>query len=70
MQIERHAALDCYRSQFTDEDLAGLHAVIDAYERSQAPAAATHGERLKVLPTAALHVGLGGTGAAPGAGAA
>ncbi len=66
VQPERHAALDCYRSQFTDDDLAGLHAVIDAYERSQAPAGATHGERLKVLPSAALHVGLGGAATAPG----
>jgi len=58
VQHERHAALDCYRSQFTQHDLAGLHRVIDRHERAQAPTGASHGERLKVLPVSALHVGL------------
>jgi len=58
VQHERHATLDCYRSQFTQEDLVGLHRVIDRHERAQAPTDATHGERLKVLPVSALHVGL------------
>ena len=58
VQTQRHAALDCYRSQFTEQDLVGLHEVIDRYERAQAPTGTTHGERLKVLPVSALHVGL------------
>jgi len=58
VQHERHATLDCYRSQFTPDDLVGLHRVIDRHERASAPSGATHGERLKVLPVSALHVGL------------
>ena len=58
VQAQRHATLDCYRSQFTEQDLAGLHRVIDRHERGQAPTGASHGERLKVLPVSALHVGL------------
>ena len=58
VQHERHATLDCYRSQFTQHDLVGLHRVIDRHERAQAPIGASHGERLKVLPVSALHVGL------------
>ncbi len=58
VQSERHATLDCYRSQFTEDDLAGLHRLIDRHERAQAPTGASHGERLKLLPVSALHVGL------------
>lgn len=58
IQTERHATLDCYRAQFTDGDLAGLHAAIDRYERGNAPAGATHGEVFRVVPTSALHVGI------------
>ena len=36
VQTERHAALDCYRAQFTDADLVGLHAAMDRYERGNA----------------------------------
>lgn len=59
VQAERHAALDCYRLQFDDEALAHLHRVVDRHERRLAPAGATHGEQLKVLPRAALHLGAG-----------
>lgn len=59
VQGERHAVLDCYRMQFTDEALAGLHRALDRHERNLAPAGATHGESLKVLPRSALHVGVG-----------
>jgi LmbE family N-acetylglucosaminyl deacetylase len=58
VQTERHAALDCYRAQFTDADLVGLHAAMDRYERGNAPAGATHAEIFRVVPTSALHVGL------------
>jgi len=58
VQHERHATLDCYRSQFTDDDLVGLHRLIDRHEQASAPSGASHGERLKVLPASALHVGL------------
>lgn len=58
VQEVRHAVLDCYRSQFGLDDLAGLHRVVDRYERSIAPPGATHGEQLKVLGAGALHVGL------------
>lgn len=60
VQERRHAALDCYRSQFTDEGLARLHAGLDRVEQSWAPSGATHGERLKVLAPHRLHVGIGG----------
>ena len=59
VQAERHAVLDCYRMQFTDEALAGLHRALDRHERSLAPSGATHGESLKVLPRSALHIGVG-----------
>ena len=58
VQQERHAALDCYVSQFDAAALDGLHAALDRHERAHAPAGATHGERLKLLPASALHVGL------------
>ncbi|HSL74716.1 MAG TPA: PIG-L deacetylase family protein [Ilumatobacteraceae bacterium] len=58
VQHERHAALDCYRAQFTADDLVGLHAAMDRYERRNAPDGATHGEVFRVVPTSALHVGL------------
>jgi len=58
VQQERHQALDCYVSQFDPDALNGLHAALDRHERAHAPAGATHGERLKLLPTSALHVGL------------
>jgi LmbE family N-acetylglucosaminyl deacetylase len=60
VQDRRHAALDCYRAQFTDEGLARLHSGLDRVERSWAPSGATHGERLKVLAPHRLHVGVGG----------
>jgi LmbE family N-acetylglucosaminyl deacetylase len=59
VQAERHAVLDCYRLQFTDESLAGLHRTLDRYERSLATGGATHGEPLKLLPRSALHIGVG-----------
>jgi LmbE family N-acetylglucosaminyl deacetylase len=66
VQTERHAALDCYRAQFSESDLVGLHAAMDRYERSNAADStldgtldgATHAEVFRVLPTSALHVGL------------
>lgn len=58
VQTERHAALDCYRAQFTDDDLAGLHAAMDRYERGNAREDGTHGEVFRVVPTSALHVGI------------
>lgn len=59
VQAERHAALDCYRLQFDEPSLTDLHRALDRYERACAPAGATHGERLNVLPRSALHLGLG-----------
>jgi LmbE family N-acetylglucosaminyl deacetylase len=61
VQTQRHAALDCYRAQFTDADLVALHTAMDRYERSNAaagPADATHAEVFRVVPASALHVGL------------
>jgi N,N'-diacetylchitobiose non-reducing end deacetylase len=58
VQVERHAALDCYRAQFTPDDLAALHAGMDRYERRNASDGATHAEVFRVVPTSALHVGL------------
>jgi LmbE family N-acetylglucosaminyl deacetylase len=62
VQTERHAALDCYRAQFTESDLVGLHAAMDRYERVNATDGrldgATHAEVFRVVPTSALHVGL------------
>jgi LmbE family N-acetylglucosaminyl deacetylase len=58
VQAQRHAALDCYRAQFTEADLAALHAGMDRYERRNAPDGATHAEVFRVVPTSALHVGL------------
>lgn len=59
VQAERHAVLDCYRLQFTDEALNGLRRTLDRYERGLAPEGATHGEHLKLLPRSALHIGVG-----------
>lgn len=67
VQEARHAALDCYRMQFTDDGLAGLHRGLDRVERSWAPDGATHGEALKVLAPHRLHVGLTGSGSVPSA---
>lgn len=58
VQTERHATLDCYRAQFTDDDLTGLHLALDRHERRNAPDGATHGEVFRVVPTSALHVGI------------
>jgi len=58
VQTARHSALDCYRAQFTAEDLDALRSLLDAHERSLATDGATHGEALCVLPTAAFHCGL------------
>jgi LmbE family N-acetylglucosaminyl deacetylase len=62
VQTERHAALDCYRAQFSAADLVGLHAAMDRYERGNATDGAldgaTHAEVFRVVPTSALHVGL------------
>lgn len=63
VQPERHAALDCYRSQFTDDDLSTLHRGLDRRERHQAarlegPEPITHAEALRVVHSAQLHVGL------------
>ena len=61
VQTQRHAALDCYRAQFTDADLVGLHTAMDRYERANAAgrvAGATHAEVFRVVPASALHVGL------------
>lgn len=60
VQEERHAVLDCYRAQFTPEDLHRLHRGLDRLERAGAPPGGTHGERLKVLAPHQLHVGLAG----------
>lgn len=59
VQDARHAALDCYRLQFTDDSLAALHRAVDRHERACAEDGATHGEWLKVLPRSALHLGVG-----------
>ena len=58
VQAQRHAALDCYRAQFTPDDLAALHTAMDRYERRNATDGATHGEVVRVVATSALHVGL------------
>ena len=58
VQTERHAALDCYRAQFTADDLLGLHTALDRHERANATDAATHAEVFRVVPTSALHVGI------------
>ena len=55
VQIERHAALDCYRAQFDATGLTALHDAIDRHERTQAPPDATHGEALRVMNPGALH---------------
>jgi N,N'-diacetylchitobiose non-reducing end deacetylase len=55
VQVERHAALDCYRSQFDDHALEALHEAIDRHESSQAPNGATHGEALRIVGTGTLH---------------
>jgi LmbE family N-acetylglucosaminyl deacetylase len=60
VQEERHAVLDCYRSQFTSDELRRLHRGLDTLERSVAPTGGTHGERLRVLAPHQLHVGLTG----------
>ena len=58
VQHERHAALDCYRAQLSGDDLVGLHAAMDRYERRNATDGATHAEVFRVVPASALHVGL------------
>ena len=63
VQGPRHAALDCYRAQLTDNDLATLHRGLDRRERQQAagssgPKAVTHAEALRVIAAGRLHVAL------------
>jgi LmbE family N-acetylglucosaminyl deacetylase len=55
----KHRAIDAYQSQFAAEELANLHRGLDAMERRWAEAETfTHGEALKLLEPARLHVGL------------
>lgn len=52
----KHQAIDCYRSQFGDEELRGLHAILAGQEREWAEATPyTHAERFKVLRPFQLH---------------
>jgi LmbE family N-acetylglucosaminyl deacetylase len=52
----KHRAIDCYRSQFREEELRGLHAILERQEREWAVATPyTHAERFKVLRPFQLH---------------
>lgn len=52
----KHRALDAYRAQFTPEDSALLHLVLDVKERQYAEGqGCTHAEALKVLDPRLLH---------------
>jgi LmbE family N-acetylglucosaminyl deacetylase len=52
----KHSAIDCYRTQFRDEELRGLHAILERQEREWASATPyTHAERFKVLRPFQLH---------------
>jgi len=53
---KKHRALEAYRAQFTEEDLALLHMVLDMKERQYAEGQAyTHAEALKVVHPRLLH---------------
>lgn len=56
-QLRKHAALDCYRAQFTPQDLDALHSLLKQRE-SQAGQAGncTYGEPLKLLLPSQLHL--------------
>jgi LmbE family N-acetylglucosaminyl deacetylase len=52
----KHRALDCYRAQFRDDELRGLHALLERQERECARATPwRHAEAFKVLRPAQLH---------------
>jgi LmbE family N-acetylglucosaminyl deacetylase len=54
---KKHKALDAYRAQFSETDLAGLHMFLDYKEQEYAKDEPfSHGEPLKVLRTSHLHV--------------
>ena len=55
----KHAAIDCYRAQLSEDQLKLIHFGLDLKEQEWAAAEAfSHGEGLKVLPPSAFHVGL------------
>jgi len=52
----KHRALDCYRAQFREEELRGLHALLEAREREAARALPhRYAETFKVLRPGQLH---------------
>lgn len=52
----KHRALDCYRAQFRDDELRGLHALLERQERAWAQGTPyRHAEAFKVLRPAQLH---------------
>ncbi len=53
---KKHRAIDCYRTQFTSEGMAGLHAALDLMERAAAEGQPfSHAEAFKVLGDGMLH---------------
>jgi len=55
----KHRAIDCYRSQLQGDELRGLHAGLGALERRwAADHSFSHGEALRWLSPAELHVGI------------
>ncbi len=62
---KKHAAIDCYRAQFYDEEMQMLHRLLDEQERACAQERAytegqicSHAEPLKVLIPRQLHMGI------------
>ena len=52
----KHSALDCYRAQFREEELRGLHALLERQEREAARATPyRYAETFKVLRPGQLH---------------
>ena len=55
----KHAAIDCYRAQLSEDQLKLIHFGLDLKEQEWAASEAfSHGEGLKVLAPSAFHVGL------------
>jgi len=55
----KHAAIDAYAAQLSEDQLKLIHFGLDLKEQEWAAAEAfSHGEGLKVLPPSAFHVGL------------
>jgi LmbE family N-acetylglucosaminyl deacetylase len=56
-QAIKHAALDCYRLQFTVDTMASLHRKLETFERQTGQAAGfEYGEPLKLLAPDQLHI--------------